>query len=152
MEGRIRDILSGVRYATALVVTGLLGAVAVAAAQTPANRTVWDGVYSDDQAKRWLDVYKDRCISCHMESLDGGGVAASLVGDDFMGDWTGKSVGELFRKTMLTMPADDPGGLKPEQLADSLAYIFSKNKFPSGQTELPSDVEALKLIRIQSQK
>jgi mono/diheme cytochrome c family protein len=152
MEGRIRDILSGVRYATALVLTGLLGAMAAAAAQTPANRTVWDGVYSDDQAKRGLDVYKDRCISCHMESLDGGGVAASLVGNDFMGDWTGKSVGDLFRKTMLTMPADDPGGLKPEQLADCLAYIFSKNKFPSGQTELPNDAEALKLIRIQPQK
>lgn len=152
MEGRIRDILSNVRCVTAFVLTGLLGAMAVAAAQTPANRTVWDGVYSDDQAKRGLDVYKDRCSSCHMESLDGGGVAASLVGDDFMGDWTGKSVGDLFRKTMLTMPADDPGALKPEQLADCLAYIFSKNKFPAGQTELPTDAEALKLIRIQPQK
>ena len=53
---------------------------------------------------------------------------------------------------MLTMPADDPGALKPEQLADCLAYIFSKNKFPAGQTELPNDAEALKLIRIQPQK
>jgi hypothetical protein len=87
-----------------------------------------------------------------MESLDGGGVAPSLVGDDFMGDWADKSVGDLFRKTMLTMPADDPGGLKAGQVVDCLAYIFSKNKFPSGRTELPNDAEALKLIRIQPQK
>jgi mono/diheme cytochrome c family protein len=152
MEVGVRDILRSVRYAAAFVVTGMLGAVAVAAAQTPANRTVWDGVYSDDQAKRGLDVYKDRCSSCHMESLDGGGVAASLIGDDFMGDWTGKSVGDLFQRTMLTMPADDPGALKPEQVVDCLAYIFSKNKFPAGQTELPNDADTLKLIRIQPQK
>jgi mono/diheme cytochrome c family protein len=152
MDGRIRDILSVVRYAAAVMLTGLLGAIAMASAQTPASRTIWDGVYSEDQAKRGLDVYKDRCTSCHMESLDGGGVAASLVGDDFMGDWASKSVGDLFRRTLLTMPADDPGNLQPEQLVDCLAYIFSMNKFPSGQTELPSDPEALKLILIQPQK
>jgi quinoprotein glucose dehydrogenase len=151
MEDRIRDILSGVRYVAAFAMTGLLGAMA-AAAQTAATRTVWDGVYSDGQARRGLDVYKDRCSSCHMESLDGGGVAASLIGDDFMGDWTGKSVGDLFQRTMLTMPADDPGALKPEQLVDCLAYILSKNKFPAGQIELPNDANALKLIRIQPQK
>ena len=78
--------------------------------------------------------------------------AAEFALLDLLGKVSGKSVGDLFRKTMLTMPADDPGGLKPEQLADCLAYIFSKNKFPSGRTELPSDAEALKLIRIQPQK
>jgi mono/diheme cytochrome c family protein len=127
-------------------------AVAVAFAQAPAARTVWDGVYSDAQAARGQAVYKERCLSCHMESLDGGGVAASLVGDDFMGDWQGKTVADLLRRTVLTMPGDDPGSLKPQEAADSLAYVFSKNTFPSGAADLPTDPEALKLIRIQPQK
>jgi mono/diheme cytochrome c family protein len=130
----------------------LSGVVAAAFAQAPATRTVWDGVFSDAQATRGQAVYKERCLSCHMESLDGGGVAASLVGDDFMGDWQGKTVADLLRRTILTMPGDDPGSLKPQEAADSLAYVFSRNKFPAGSADLPSDAEALKLIRIQPQK
>jgi mono/diheme cytochrome c family protein len=109
-------------------------------------------VYTAAQAMRGETVYKEKCVTCHLEGLDGGGMAPSLVGDDFMADWQGKSVGDLFQKTNLTMPADDPGKLTPQETADSLAYILSKNKFPAGPNELAADAAALKQIRIQSPK
>ena len=132
----------------------LIGVARAQGAQAPsgAARTVWDGVYSEAQAARGLTVYKDRCTMCHMEALDGGNVASALVGDDFMGDWKNRTVGDLFRRTEANMPGDDPGSLMPRQVADVLAYVFSKNNFPAGANDLPTDVDALKLIRIQPQK
>ena len=38
--------------------------------------------------------------------------------------------------------------ITPGQAADALAFIFSQNKWPAGQSELPPDVAALKQIQI----
>jgi len=118
-------------------------------AQAPAS--IWEGVYADAQAQRGTTVYKERCATCHGDKLDGG-VAPALAGEDFMADWEGRSVGDLFQRTQLTMPADDPGKLTPKETVDVLAYIFSVNKFPAGQNELPSVRDTLKLIRILAKK
>ena len=48
------------------------------------------------------------------------------------------------------MPADRPGHLNREQVADILAYIFSANEFPAGQTELQRQVEWLRDIRFEA--
>ena len=49
------------------------------------------------------------------------------------------------------MPADAPESLKPQEYADLVAYLFSVNKFPAGETELPTNQEALEKIRIAKQ-
>ena len=46
------------------------------------------------------------------------------------------------------MPADGPESLKPQEYADIVTYLFSVNKFPAGETELPTDAAALEAIRI----
>src|SRR5205823_14311499 len=61
-------------------------------AQDPAGSSVWDGVYTEEQARRGLAIYKERCVMCHGEKLEGGPVGPALSGEDFMGDWQGKSV------------------------------------------------------------
>ena len=50
------------------------------------------------------------------------------------------------------MPADDPGSLSAEQTADIVAVLLSVDKFPAGKTELGSETEALKQIRIEAPK
>lgn len=115
--------------------------------------SVWDGAYTDQQAERGTIVYKEKCVTCHGEKLEGGSAGPALSGEDFMLDWQGKSVDSLFQRTILTMPGDDPGKLTPKEAADVLAYVLSANKFPAGPKELPAtDREALKQIRIQPQK
>ena len=47
-------------------------------------------------------------------------------------------------------PPEQPGKLTPQQNADVVAHILSVNGFPAGAAELPSDVEALKRIRIDA--
>jgi S-disulfanyl-L-cysteine oxidoreductase SoxD len=54
----------------------------------------------------------------------------------------------LFMKTIVMMPATDPGTLTPKETAEVLAHILSVNKFPAGKTELPSDPQSVEKINI----
>jgi hypothetical protein len=49
-----------------------------------------------------------------------------------------------------TMPADNPGGLKPQDYADIIAYFLKVNSYPAGTTELGSTKEAMGDIRIEA--
>lgn len=116
------------------------------------GKTTLDGVYSDAQAKRGEAVYTTSCAGCHQPDLSGDGQAPALVGKDFDMDWIDLSVGDLFDRTRLSMPADKPGSLAANDVADVVAFLLSKGKFPAGTGELPSDVAALKGIKYSSPK
>ena len=123
--------------------------------QPPASqqtRSVWDGIFTDDQAKRGAAVYASECSSCHGKNLNGIDDAPSLIGKEFLDDWDGRTVGALFDKTRRNMPRDNPGRLSATEYSDVLAYILSENKFPSGKTDMGSDSTSLKQIRIQAAK
>jgi S-disulfanyl-L-cysteine oxidoreductase SoxD len=122
------------------------------APQAQTTISVWDGVYTSDQAKRGADLYEKSCASCHGDQLEGEGQAPSLNGSDFTGNWNKQIVDDLFEIIKTAMPADKPGSLSRPQNADILAYIFQVNQFPAGKTELPSDAESLKKIRIEAKK
>ena len=124
--------------------------VLAAAAQT--TRSVWDGVYTADQAKRGGDLYSDQCASCHGLALNGGEMAPPLTGGEFMSNWNGLTVGDLFDRIRTTMPADSPGKLSREKVADILAHILSVNQFPAGSMELPRQSEVLKEIKFEANK
>ena len=118
-------------------------------AQTPAGKSVLDGVYLDEQSKRGEALSQTTCVSCHGEQLAGGDLAPAIQGQDFRAAWAGRSAGELFDKIRTTMPADSAGSLKPAQAADLVAYIFKLNDFPAGQTELATEMAALNDIKIR---
>ena len=116
------------------------------------TRSVWDGIFTDDQAKRGAAVYASECTSCHGKNLNGIDDAPSLIGKEFLDDWDGRTVGALFDKTRRNMPRDNPGRLSATEYSDVLSYILSENKFPSGKTDMGSDSTSLKQIRIQAVK
>lgn len=112
-----------------------------------------DGVYTEAQAMRGETLYAEQCAACHGEDLTGvADLFPALIGDTFVANWQGKSVGELFEKISMTMPALDPGSLMPEQVADLVAHALSASKYPAGTAELASEVEALKAITIDAPK
>src|SRR5487761_1975245 len=129
----------------AALLAGLLSA------QEP-SRSVWDGVYTGEQAGRGQALYNRHCASCHADTLMGGEMSPPLVGGDFLSNWNGLTVGDLFERIRTTMPQDKAGKLTREVNADITAYILSVNKFPSGNTDLPHATELLKEIRIESEK
>src|SRR5215510_12752967 len=116
------------------------------------KRSVWDGVYSEEQAKRGQARYQEVCASCHGDSLEGGESAPPLVGGAFLANWNTLSVGELFDRTRSTMPQSKPGSLSREANAEIMAFMLSANQFPAGKEVLPQSSEVLKEIRIEAVK
>lgn len=117
-----------------------------------ADRSVWDGVYTAEQAKRGEALYASNCASCHGSALGGGESAPPLTGGEFMANWNGLTVGDLFDRIRVSMPADRPGQLGRQQNADILAFMLSVSQFPAGKSELEHQSEVLKQIRIEAEK
>jgi mono/diheme cytochrome c family protein len=133
-----------------IVIWALLFLGATVYAQQSAS--VWDGVYTQEQADRGKPLYGKECASCHGAALDGNGTAPPLAGADFKSNWNGQTVDDLFEKMQTSMPADEPGRLSREQNADILAFLFSSIGFPAGSKELSTDAAVLQKIRIEAAK
>lgn len=134
-------LLSG-RIATAAViglVAALIAVLAGRVAVAQEGKTVWNGVYTEEQAKRGKAAYQKECASCHMEDLRGEGYAAPLIADAFTQRWQDGTLGDLFTLLKATMPADRPSVLSNEAYADIVAYLLKMNSYPAGEQELSKD-------------
>jgi S-disulfanyl-L-cysteine oxidoreductase SoxD len=118
--------------------TGLI----LTAAQRP-NRTVWDGVFTDEQATRGKAQYAQACASCHAADLRGDGNSPSLIEESFAFQWNDTTVGELFTRIRTLMPSNRPNSLSPQTYRDIVAFILQANGFPAGANELDGDADAL---------
>jgi mono/diheme cytochrome c family protein len=116
------------------------------------SRSIRDGIYTTQQAKRGEDQYQLDCSSCHGAMLTGGDTGSPLIGNDFVSEWAGRSVADVFEYTRTQMPKDSPGRLSRQQYADVIAYILSANNFPAGDSELKSDAESLQQIKFESRQ
>jgi cytochrome c len=135
-----------------LMATPWFSAALCQQSQPPAQpHSVWDGVYTAEQAKRGEPLYFRECSSCHGEKLAGHEDSPPLAGPDFLESWNGLTLAKLFDKIRLTMPKGEPGEVSVQEKADVLAYILGVNKFPAGKSELPK-AEGLKDIRFEATK
>lgn len=90
------------------------------------------------QADRGEDSFRETCLSCHSSS--------EFRGRSFQRDWRGSSMGYLYEEIVYYMPEDNPGGLSTSTYLDIMAYILDQNGFSAGETELVSDIEAMKEV------
>jgi mono/diheme cytochrome c family protein len=138
--------------AAAVVCAVCLFSAVTSHAQAPAAGSgVWGGVYTDAQAKRGEGTANKACSACHGVDFGGGEAGPALVGLEFLGNWNQQSLGDLFDRIHSTMPADAPGSLSLQDTADIIARVLQLNKMPAGEKELPTDLNALNLIKIESQ-
>ena len=130
----------------------LAGFAALALSQQ--KRSVWDGVFTAEQATRGQARYNQQCASCHGDTLMGGESAPPLAGGEFLSTWNGLTAGEL----LVGVRSDAPGvgahelelerrgtrveyqdvhaGTRPSRMAAS----FAASMFPpdTTQTTLPA--------------
>ena len=119
-----------------------------AAPQTP-RKTVWDGVYTADQAARGQALYKTHCGYCHRDDLIGGGSEAgapALKGPIFTIRWRDQPLADMFVTIGTTMPQNKPETLMPQVVIDIISFLLKSNNMPPGATELPADIDALKSV------
>jgi S-disulfanyl-L-cysteine oxidoreductase SoxD len=126
--------------------------IVAAAVSAQSAASVWDGVYTQEQASRGKTLYSKECASCHGQALDGSGQAPPLSGADFKSNWNGQTVDDLFEKVQTSMPADQPGKLSRAENADILAFVLGNNGFPAGSKELSADAAVLQKIRFETAK
>ena len=117
------------------------------AAAPGAAKSIWDGVFTKEQADRGAEAFKSACSECHGNDLAGDGFAPALSGSDFMGNWN-----DLSERIRISMPPSGPSAVTPAQKADIVAHIMNVNKFPAGTTELEPKTEVLKGIKIEMKK
>jgi mono/diheme cytochrome c family protein len=122
----------------------------LAAQSASVPRSAWDGIYSELQADRGEREYGRTCSHCHGLSLEGDGAREipTLVTDQFLRRWRGKTVQSLFDSLVRSMPADNRGSLTPRMTADMIAYLLRANGAPSGDVPLPSERDALAAVVI----
>jgi cytochrome c len=131
----------------------ILLCASLACAATAAQRTtVWDGIYTAEQAMRGRAGYMQACASCHAEDLRGTGTAPALVEESFAFQWGDMPVGELLERTRKLMPQDRPNSLSTQAYRDIVAFMLESNKFPAGPKELEGDPEALRDVMITTTK
>lgn len=120
---------------SAYVTIALLGCVAWADA---APRSVWSGVYTDDQAMAGEKIYYARCSSCHGDELGGIERAPALAGAPFLDTWRGRNLRRLFDR-LDEMPPTEPKSLSPADAVAVMAFLLRSSEIPSGPTALPAD-------------
>jgi S-disulfanyl-L-cysteine oxidoreductase SoxD len=99
--------------------------------------SIWDGVFTAEQAARGRQVYEMNCSACHgTELVSEDGYAPDLSGFRFTSNWHGKTLAERFEKIQTTMPLGRGGTLQAQEVVDILAHILNFNKYTAGEDEL----------------
>ena len=110
------------------------------AAGTP--RTVWNGVFTSEQAARGEQQFAEHCASCHSPDLSGG-EGPPLVGDRFWNDWRESTLDSLLGFVSKNMPHSEDGSLEGKLPAPTyaalVAHILNSNGLPAGSAELNAE-------------
>jgi len=140
---RTQELTSAAVYALRAGTAGS-GAPASAAGDTsPVSFTA-------EQVTHGSDIYADRCVQCHGDTLDNGEFGgAPLNGSYFKKHWGGGSVAALVAFMKAKMPPDRPGSLTDQSYADLAAFLLDANGYPKGDKELPPDTPAQQAMSLK---
>jgi S-disulfanyl-L-cysteine oxidoreductase SoxD len=148
--------MASVALGVYLVTVALVAAqgAGVAGSNVPGGRvkpSVWDGVFTTEQAARGKSHFAQHCASCHRDDLTGD-EGKPLVGDQFWTDWRETTVDYLLTRISTAMPRSEDGtlagSLSASTYEDIVAHILDKNAFPPGTRELTRAASAgVQIIR-----
>ena len=114
-----------------IMVAGILTLLASVLSGHAADST---GDYTADQAASGGQIFSQYCASCHGANLQGQ-AGPALAGAAFASSlaYSKMTATQFYNFISTQMPADHPGELSQAQYADVLAYLLSRNGYPSGQ-------------------
>src|SRR5206468_7976600 len=107
---------------TSLAAASLFSAVAVA------DGTGW---FTSAQTAKGRFEYTQKCSVCHGAALQGTG-APPLKGRQFIAQWNGKKLSELYEYVHKNMPLGVGASLPSQEYADIVSYILLQNGLPAG--------------------
>lgn len=106
--------------------------------------------FTADQVARGSDIYAERCVQCHGDTLDNGEFGgAPLNGSYFKHHWGEGSAAALVAFTKAKMPPDRPGSLTDQNYADLAAFLLDANGYPKGDKQLPPDTPSQQAMSLK---
>ncbi len=141
MKSFVKFGVGAVVAALTVAGAGRLAGLDRAEAAAPDGLTI-----SADQVQRGEYDYVDNCVMCHGYNLNDGEFGPPIKGSVFRMKWAGKTVGELFTNTVMTMPQSNPDSLDPGMYADIMAYVFAQNGVKTGGKDMSADANILNKI------
>jgi mono/diheme cytochrome c family protein len=132
---------------TSVAVYALRSGAAPAASKAAGTAAV---TFTADQVTRGSDIYADRCVQCHGDTLDNGEFGgAPLNGMYFKQHWGGGTAAGLVAFMKAKMPPDRPGSLTDQSYADLAAFLLDANGYPKGDKELPTDAASQQKLSLK---
>ena len=132
---------------TAAAVYALRSGAAPAASEAAGTAPV---SFTADQVSRGSDIYAERCVQCHGDTLDNGEFGgAPLNGSYFKQHWGGGTAAGLVAFMKAKMPPDRPGSLTDQSYADLTAFLLDANDYPKGDKELPPDTASQQKLSLK---
>src|SRR6056297_3353448 len=118
--------------------------------------SIWEGVYTEEQAQRGRDTFVGQCAQFHGTRGDGQAgrdpdqpAAPTLVNEALFQGWGGAPVATWTLYATETMPLNFPGGLDPQEYVDAFTYLLEVTGVPAGDQELVVDPQAVGAIVIE---
>ncbi|GAN61409.1 hypothetical protein ACI01nite_22870 [Acetobacter cibinongensis] len=133
------------------VVLGGLLLVAVTPVHAAPRAGLATASYTQEQAARGAETYKEACALCHGASLGGAFDTPALKGR-FVANWAGAPLRDLFDYMQRAMPLSAPGTLSAEDNADILAFLLQENGVKPGKKPLPAESAALTHVQLPKTK
>lgn len=121
-----------------LVMAGVM-AVLVATAD---QRSVNDGIFTEEQAETGEELYATHCLLCHDKKYFRPVLQRS----------EGQPLSIMFTVMSTAMPESNPGFLSEKEYVDILAYILSLSRYAPGDTELSYENGALDNVIVEARK
>jgi len=110
--------------------------------------SMWDGVFTADQAAEGRTIYAANCASCHGATARGGPGNPSLIGNTLNRKYADMPLSVFYDYMAMNMPAGRPGTLLPQQYADVLAFVLTAHGVEPGENTLTPDRALLDSIII----
>ena len=133
------SLQSRVSILLAIAIVGLAMTTIVEPAVAAQSKTVWDGVYTEQQAARGALSFTSYCARCHGGTTSDGEDARSLAGEHFWKSFRESTVDYLLDYVSRNMPNGAGGTLSASVYADLVAFILSRNALPPGTLELTKE-------------
>jgi mono/diheme cytochrome c family protein len=123
-------------FAISMLACAALGTELAAAPRQ--SKSVWDGVYTQQQADRGAATFASTCARCHAAAPNGE-EGRNLVGKAFWDSFRESTVDHLLDYVSRNMPNGAGGSLSANTYADLVAFILNRNDLPAGAAELTKD-------------
>lgn len=125
-----------------------IAADAGAAGESEGERTIFDGIYTAEQADRGMEFFNGECSSCHSNTARGSSAAPGLIGYTLDSKYAGQPLYDYFDYMRTNMPPGNAGWFTDQEYADIVAYLLELHGAPAGEAELEGTQEALSTIMI----